>query len=195
MPVLPPEPNAFPEDLFAANDPGLTDERAWWVLHTRARQEKSLARHLHQARVPFYLPLIGKRGLLRGRVLTSHIPLFPGYVFLLGGRDERLVALTSNRVVQALEVADQGKLWHDLSQVWRLIRSGAPITPEDHLEPGAFVEIQSGALAGLKGRIIRAASGRRFVVQVDFIQRGASVLLDDYNLVPIDDPEVAQVKG
>jgi transcriptional antiterminator RfaH len=192
MPVLPPEPNAYPADLFAADDPGVGAERAWWVLHTRARQEKSLARHLSQARVPFYLPLIARRGLIRGRVLTSHIPLFPGYVFLLGGRDERLVALTTNRVVQSLEVSDQAKMWHDLSQVWRLIQSGAPVTPEDHLEPGVFVEIQHGALAGLKGRIIRAASGRRFVVQVDFIHRGASVLLDDYNLVPTDDPEMAQ---
>ena len=194
MPVLPQEPNAYPADLFAAGR-DVAAERVWWVLHTRARQEKSLARHLHQARAPFYLPLIARRGLQRGRVLTSYVPLFPGYVFLLGRRDERLVALTSNRVVQALDVADQGKLWHDLSQVWRLIESGAPITPEDHLEPGDFVEIQHGALAGLKGRIIRAASGRRFVVQVDFIQRGASVLLDDYNLVPIDDPEVAHIRG
>ncbi len=194
MPVLPPEPNAFPDDLFAAATE-LAADRSWWVLHTRARQEKSLARHLCQARVPFYLPLVGKRGVARGRVFTSQIPLFPGYVFLLGRREERLTALTTNRVVHALEVADQAKLWHDLSQVWRLIQSGAPITPEDHLEPGAFVEIQHGALAGLKGRIIRAASGRRFVVEVHFIHRGASVMLDDFHLVPITDAEVAQTKS
>ena len=100
MPVLPQEPNAYPADLFAAGR-DVAAERVWWVLHTRARQEKSLARHLHQARAPFYLPLIARRGLQRGRVLTSYVPLFPGYVFLLGRRDERLVALTSNRVVQA----------------------------------------------------------------------------------------------
>jgi transcription antitermination factor NusG len=191
MPILPQEPNTFPEELFAADHPDL-GERVWWVLHTRARQEKSLARHLFLKQVPFYLPLIAKRGLQRGRVLTSYMPLFPGYLFLLGGREERLVAFTSNRVVQSLEVADQEKLWHDLSQVSRLIQSGAPITPVDHLEPGVLVEIQHGALAGLQGRILRAASGRRFVVEVDFIHRGASVMLDDYNLQPINDPEMAQ---
>ena len=192
MPVLLPEPNAFPDGLFVPETDVAVDRR-WWVLHTRARQEKSLARHLFQARVPFYLPLIAKRGVARGHIFTSQIPLFPGYVFLLGRREERLVALTTNRVVHSLEVADQIKLWYDLSQVWRLIESGAPITPEDHLEPGVFVEIQHGALAGLKGRIIRAASGRRFVVEVDFIHRGASVMLDDFNLLPIDDPEIAQI--
>ena len=83
----------------------------------------------------------------------------------------------------------------DTDALCRLIESGAPITPEDHLEPGVFVEIQHGALAGLKGRIIRAASGRRFVVEVDFIHRGASVMLDDFNLLPVDDPDMAHAKG
>jgi len=193
MPVLPAEPNAFPEELFADEQP-LAVDRAWWVLHTRARQEKTLARHLFQKQMPFYLPLIAKRGLQRGKVFTSYVPLFPGYVFLLGHREERLAALSTNRVVNTLAVADQEKLWHDLSQVWQLIQSGAPITPVDQLEPGVLVEIQHGSLAGLKGRIIRVATGRRFVVEVDFIHRGASVMLDDYNLAPISDPEMERVQ-
>jgi hypothetical protein len=44
--------------------------------------------------------------------------------------------------------------------------------------------------SGLKGRIKRTASGRRFVVQVDFIQQGASVLLDDFALARIDESSV-----
>ena len=194
MPVLPPEPSAYPDELFT-DRPEIAADKRWWVLHTRARQEKTLARNLHQAQVPYYLPLIAKRTLTRGRLFTSYMPLFPGYVFLLGQREERLTALTTNRVVHALEVADQDKLWNDLSQIWRLIQSGAPITPEDHLEPGVLVEIQHGSLAGLKGRIIRAASGRRFVVEVDFIHRGASVMLDDFNLLPISDPDAVQMKS
>jgi len=187
MPFLPLEPNAFPDTLFGEDNDDVRDGRVWWVLHTRPRQEKSLARQLHQGRVPFYLPLIERRSVIRGRVLESHVPLFPGYLFLLGVRDERLAALATKRVVHSLEVSDQQGLWNDLIQVNRLINTGAPITPEERLEPGDLVEITRGALAGLKGRIIRAASGRRFVVQVNFIQRGASVLLDDFNLSAIDE--------
>jgi transcriptional antiterminator RfaH len=194
MPFLPPEPNAFPQGLFVDEDPHVRQDRQWWVLHTKPRQEKSLARQLLQAQVPFYLPLIERRSLIRGRVLHAHIPLFPGYLFLLGQRDERVTALATNRVVHTLEVPDQRTLWVDLTQVYRLIDTGAPITPEERLEPGAFVEISRGPLAGLKGRIIRAASGRRFVVQVNFIQRGASVLIDDFNLIAIDE-EMAEPVG
>ena len=71
-------------------------------------------------------------------------------------------------------------------KIHRLIASGAAVTPEKRLVPGDLVEIRSGPLAGLRGTILKSASGSRFVVQVDFIQRGASVLLDDFTLARID---------
>jgi transcriptional antiterminator RfaH len=191
MPLLPPEPDSYPPQLFADLNLEAHAGRAWWVLHTKPRQEKSLARQLLQNQVPFYLPLIARRNVIRGRVLHSYVPLFPGYVFLLGSRDERITALTTNRVVQSLEVAAQQELWHDLMQINRLIASGAPVTPEGRLVPGVLVEIRSGPLLGLKGKIMRVASGRRFVVQVDFIQRGASVMLEDCDLVALESAPIA----
>ncbi len=188
MPPLPREPNVYPADLLA-DEAAPHGERCWWVLHTKPRQEKSLARQMLTADVPFYLPLVPRRSLVRGKVLEAHVPLFPGYLFLLGDRDERVTALATQRVVRSLAVADQAQLRHDLWQVHRLIAAGAPVTPEQRLAPGAAVEIRSGPLAGLRGRVVRGASGRRFVVRVDFIQQGASVLLDDFNLVAVEATE------
>jgi transcriptional antiterminator RfaH len=184
MPILQAEPDCFPDNLFLGEtDSTATREgRGWWVLHTRPRQEKSLVRDLSHRGIPFFLPLVHHRCRIRGRVLTSYIPLFTGYVFLLGRQDERIAALATGRVVRGLDVADQDSLWSDLRQVRQLLASGAPVTLEERLVPGMTVEINGGALSGLKGKIIRVASGRRFVVEVDFIQKGASVLLDDYLL-------------
>lgn len=185
MPVLPLEAVVFPDGLLGPAQPELRG-RAWWVLHTRPRQEKSLARQLHVSAVPFYLPLIERRLAVRGRVLTSYVPLFPGYMFALTDQAERLSVLATRRVARILPVADQQRLWSNLRQVSRLIAAGAPITPEDRLAPGVTVEIRSGPLAGLRGKIVQGASRRRFVVEVDFIQRGASVLLDDFALAQVD---------
>ena len=185
MPPLPREPNVFPADLLADEAAPDGGERCWWVLHTKPRQEKSLARQLLQAKVPFYLPLVPRRTLVRGRPLEAHVPLFPGYLFLLADRDERVVALASNRVVQSLPVHDQPRLWSDLRQVERLLSLGAPVHAEASLAPGTPVEITTGPLAGLCGTVVRCASGRRFVVRVDFIQQGASVLLEDCALLPL----------
>lgn len=182
MPILAAETDLYPENLLAEL-PAEVGDRAWWVLHTRPRQEKSLARQLLDQQVPFFLPLVPHRNRVRGRILTSHIPLFTSYVFLLANQQERLTALGTRRVVLSLKVPDQDRLWADLRQIRRLIETGAPITPEDRLQTGMQVEIRSGPLTGLKGTIQRTAAGRRFVVQVDFIQRGASVELDDFMLV------------
>lgn len=184
MPILPAEPDRFPASLF---DPQQSDavSRNWWVLHTKPRQEKSLARQLSAAGVPFYLPCVSRRNRIRGRVLTSQVPLFTSYLFLLADRAERVNALTTDRVVHSLEVHDQTKLWTDLRQIEQLVATGAVVTPESQLTPGTPVEISTGPLEGLQGTIVRSASGRRFVVRVDFIQQGASVLLEDYALVPL----------
>jgi transcription antitermination factor NusG len=187
MPVLSLEPDLYPERLLSEAVIEEDTERVWWVLHTRPRQEKSLVRQLHRAQIPYYLPLIPRRWRLRGRMMTSHLPLFPSYVFLFGDREERVGALSTNRIVRSLDVPDQGALWRDLRQIHRLIAAGMPITPESQLTSGMTVEITSGPLAGLRGRILRSASGRRFVVQIDFIQRGASVVLDDFTLARVED--------
>lgn len=184
MPILPAETQLFPPELFEPGDSN-SHGRNWWVLQTKPRQEKCLARLLLAARVPFYLPLTPRRIQVRNRTLTSHNPLFTSYLFLLANPQERVTALATSRVVNSLRVADQDRLVRDLTQVHRLISMGAPVALEDRMVPGAAVEIQCGPLAGLRGKIIQETTRKRFIVEVDFIQRGASVLLDGYSLAPI----------
>ena len=71
MPILAAEAQLHPADLFAAPPQARSADRAWWVLHTRPRQEKSLARQLVASQVPFYLPLIPHRLQVRSRVIRA----------------------------------------------------------------------------------------------------------------------------
>ena len=186
MPILAREPDLFPDGLFDGLDSPESAERMWWVAHTRPRQEKSLARELLRGRIPYYLPQVDRRREISGRKFTSHVPLFAGYLFLFADREERVSALETQRIVRTLTAPDQEGLCRDLRQIEQLIASGAALTPEDRLKPGQKVEIRGGPLVGLRGTIVRGSSGRRFVVHVDFIQRGASVVVDDVLLVEID---------
>ena len=188
MPILCAEPSLLPEDLFDATPaeserPWAESGGQWWVMHTKPRQEKALARQLHALQVRYYLPLHGKRTKIRGKVVPVYEPLFPGYLFLLSDDQQQLhMALGTRRVVNHLEVIDQAQLWDELRQIHRLIQAGMPIRPELALAPGARVEIRKGPLAGLRGVLVRSVSGNRFIVQVNFIHQGASVLLEDYML-------------
>jgi transcription antitermination factor NusG len=184
MPILPAAPMCFPDALFTEPE-GDPVERVWWVLHTRPRQEKKLAEFLRDQRVPYFLPLTRKRLMIRGVMRYSYLPLFSGYLFLQASNNERVVALSSRRIVAVLPVADQEQLRGDLTQIHQMIAAGLSVTHEKELLPGTPVEIVSGPLCGLRGEVIRTASGQRFLVRVDFIQQGASVLLDGCNVVPL----------
>ena len=74
MPILDVEPSVYPETLLDdsfAFEPTL--DRQWWAIYTKPRQEKSLARDLLGYRVPFFLPLVAKRSVYRGRRIRSYL--------------------------------------------------------------------------------------------------------------------------
>ena len=127
MPLLPLEPYLFPDHLFNAPEWPSEADACWWVLHTRPRAEKSLARRFLDRRLSFFLPLHQRQWRNQGRRFCSHVPLFPGYVFLYGDGHARWEALRTNLVANVLPVADQDQLYADLTRVHQLMASSVPL--------------------------------------------------------------------
>jgi transcriptional antiterminator RfaH len=183
MPLLPPEPFAFPDTLLADAEPA-EGPGCWWALHTRPRAEKALCRQLLRRSVAYFLPVYQRRWRDRGRLLSSYLPLFPGYVFLWGEADARVAALETNQVANVLPVVDQERLHADLVRVRQLMDAGAPLAPEQKLEPGDPVEIVAGPLAGLGGTVLRRGRRLHFVVEVRLLQQGVSVEIESWMVRP-----------
>jgi transcription antitermination factor NusG len=188
MPILKHEPDLYPATLLAdylAGDRAASDEAngVWWAMYTRSRREKQLMRHLLANKIPFYCPLLSRRYRSpAGRIRESFQPLFTNYVFVLGDADQRVSALTSNCVSKCVEVSDGNRLARDLEQIQRLIATGAALTPEARLLPGDPVRVKTGMFAGFEGLIVRRENQTRLMVSVNFMEQGASVLLDDCQL-------------
>jgi transcriptional antiterminator RfaH len=179
MPVLEWEPALWPEnllDLETAPDDPQADR--WWALHVRPRTEKAVARRLRFRAMSYYLPLREQRKVYQRRQVLSHVPLFPGYVFMYGGADAHGYCATTKEVVGCLKVTDQLRFLHDIRDVRRLLDSGRPVTAEEKLEAGMPARITRGPLAGMSGSVIRNDRGLKFVLQVQFIQRAASIEVD-----------------
>ncbi len=202
MPIRGPELQCFPHDLLTCGGidavaSGFVDlaaegvaetcraGRRWWVVHTKARQEKSVARELLDREIPYFLPQIPKTSVIRGRRRTSYIPLFTGYVFVYGSERERHESLTTNRVANTLPVNNADELTRDLLQVWRLIEQNAPLTVEARLRPGDRVRVRGGALAGVEGTVLDRRGKCRVLVAVRLLQQGVSMEIDDFLLEPI----------
>lgn len=186
MPRLQLETYLLPDDLLLQPRRESTSSARWWVMHTKPRGEKSLARKLCELERSFFLPQYQKKTLKSGRIQTSHLPLFPGYLFIHGTEEDRLLSIKTNLVVQCLEVLDQDQLHTDLHNVYSLMNSGDALTPESQLDPGRPVEIIHGPLRGMEGRIIRRENRLRFLVEVRFLQRGVSVQLESWMMSPTE---------
>jgi transcriptional antiterminator RfaH len=187
MPILPAEPDLHPRDLWEREEEFSLDER-WWCLHTKPRQEKAVARTLRSRNVAYYLPQVVKVDRTpRGRRIRSNMPLFTGYVFLRGDELARAEALRTNRLAHVLEVYDQDTLVHDLRQIHQMLTSGLTVLPEPVMPVGARVRITSGPLMGIVGTVIRRGKRDQFVAVVQFLGRGATVELEDWQVERVED--------
>jgi transcriptional antiterminator RfaH len=193
MPLLPPEPCLYPEDLFAED---VETNGVWWVLHTRPRAEKSVARTLFASKVPFFLPVYENARRVGGRLQTSHLPLFPGYLFLRADDGGRTRALETNQIVNCISVADQGELQQELAAVYRTMTSGAAIGPMVKLVPGVAVKIVDGPLTGLTGKVVRQGSRLTLVIEVHLLRQGVAVEVESWMLEAVPaDGEVAESRN
>ena len=185
MPILQDEVDCYPHDLldgFAA-EPG---ERCWWALQTKARQEKSVARELLQQETPHFLPKLCKKVMYRGRARHSFVPLFTSYVFLFGTDEERVRALTTNRIATSIQVVDQKQLYFDLAQVRRVVATRTPLELEKWLQPGRRVRVRHGSFQGLEGQVVAHRGETRLVVAVNFLKQGISLEVDQMMLEPAE---------
>lgn len=179
------EPFLYPDDLLDPESEHPTDRR-WRVFYTKPRQEKAICRELLATETPYFLPVERKRSRKRGRITCSSVPLFVGYVFAYGTEEERVRAVTTNRISRVLDVHSPDQLVYDLRQLHRLIVSGAPLTIESRFASGRRVRVRCGSLAGVEGTVLSRRGGTRLLVAVNFLQQGASVEIEDFLLEPLD---------
>jgi transcriptional antiterminator RfaH len=184
VPVLQLEPNLYPDNLLDEMN-GKWAGRDWWVMYTKPRQAKALARDLCRRKIPFYLPLVRDNLTYGRRRVKSYSPLFGDYVFLFGSQEERVDSLATNRIARVLPVGDPQQFQCELRDLHELINSDMSLTLENRLPKGRRVRVSIGPLAGVEGTVLERRGGCRLVVSVDFLQRGASVEIDEFMLEPI----------
>jgi transcriptional antiterminator RfaH len=188
MPILPAEPDIYPPNFWQDERFRAMREGQWWCLHTKPRQEKSVARDLRTREIAYYLPQVIHEGRTpQGRKIRSIVPLFTSYLFLHGDHGARVEALRGNRLVKILDVADQEALTSDLRQIHQMLASGLAVLPEPVMPVGARVRIKSGPLTGIVGTVIRRGKRDQFVAVVQFLGRGATVDLEDWQVEQVSE--------
>ncbi len=158
----------------------------WWVLHTRPRQEKAVARDLEALNIVHYLPLVNTIRYYGRRKMQVELPLFAGYVFLRGSVEQAWAVERSGRLAQIIAVHDQDRLEVELNNLRLVLDSGQELDPHPYLREGMWVEVRSGPLKGVQGIIERKRHHSRLVLQIEALGQATSLEIDGSLLEPIE---------
>jgi transcription antitermination factor NusG len=159
----------------------------WFVLFVRTNQEKTTASRLDYLQIEHFLPCFRSLRQWKDRRVTLEMPLFPGYVFVRLPHAERMRVLTLPNVLYFVGSGTSPAVLTDEEIAWigRGLQSGNA-TPHECLSDGQRVVITSGALAGLKGILVRKVNNTRVVVSLDSIGRAFAVEVDLESVRPLE---------
>ena len=163
-----------------------TNLQQWFVLHTKSRQEKVLAADLSAMGIQYFLPLVEQVRFHGRRKVSIEMPMFPGYVFLRGTREEAFEADRTRRLARIIDVSDQDQIAWELKQISFALQQQAPLDPYPYLRNGLKVEVRAGPLRGLQGVIERRVRPDRLLLQIDMLGRAVGVEIDGALLDPME---------
>ena len=143
--------------------------QAWYVVHTKPRQERRALENLENQGYECYLPMLSVEKLLRQQVRVVEEPLFSRYLFIrLDDTTQSWAPIRSTLGVSKL--VSFGQQPARLSDEWIQILRTAPVAHLARLfSTGDAVRVVSGPLQGAEG-VYQAADGeRRAMVLIDLL--------------------------
>jgi transcription antitermination factor NusG len=109
-------------------------------------------------------------------------------LFFNGGEDERVSALTTNRIVSTLVVPDQAMLIRELRQIQHLLSTGSEFQWGPAIKIGDWARVIAGPLSGLEGIVQGRLSRMRLILNVNMLSQSVSVEVAQELLERIDPP-------
>jgi transcription antitermination factor NusG len=160
----------------------------WWVVHTRSRHERVVHDDFRARGVECFLPLIERVRYSGRRKVRGRVPLFPGYVFIRGQREDGWELERGDRVVRLIGVADQRGFGREIESLRLAIERGLSPEPCGYLRTGDWVEVNAGPLRGVRGMVERICEASRLVLRVAMLGRAEDLEIDRALLEPVDGP-------
>lgn len=174
-----------PRGLFAQDGSLRGAVKPWMVLHTKSRQEKAVGRFLAATGLPFCLVLVDRVNIIRGRKVISHVPLFPGYVFLSGDLDDGYAVVSTKRLCQIIQVRDQERFLDELEQILAALDRGAELYRSPFAVVGARCRVLKGPFEGVEGIVSSRLGRNRLALEIQTLGQVAVLEIDADLLEPV----------
>ncbi len=142
----------------------------WFVIQTKPRNEKKVHEQISQKNIDVFLPLIQTIRIWSDRKKKIFVPLFPGYIFVLGNETERQRAISQTYgaikyvMYQKRPAIVSPK---EIENIKLSLQAPEKIKIEDkQIIQGDLVEITSGLFKGLTGYILEIRGNYKIIVNI-----------------------------
>ena len=165
--------------LVSTSEPAATTAR-WFAVWTRSRHERTAFEQLIDRGIEAFLPTMPRWSRWKDRKKKIDWPLFPGYCFARFDGAERLPILKCDGVVTIVGTDGVPSPIPpvEIDSIRVLIESELSYDPCPLIKEGEMVEVKSGPLKGVVGRLVRKGAHARLILSVDLIGQAVSVEVD-----------------
>lgn len=172
-----------------------TKSQAWFALYTRCQHEKTAAQFVARKGVETFLPLYKTARRWKDRVKELSLPLFPNYVFVLSGPEQRGMILSTPGIYDfvRLGAVPAPIPREEIEAVRRAIDQGLRTEPHPFLSTGDRVLVKSGPLEGLEGILVRKKGFYRLILSVELLARSIAVEVEVADVERISEGAVSAV--
>ena len=146
-----------------------TNYKAWYVVHTKPKQEARALENLQNQGYACFLPMMQVQKLRRQKVQWVTEPMFSRYLFIqLDSQNQNWSPIRSTLGVSKLVSfgAEPAKVSAELVE---LLQQAPQETIERLFAPGDSVLVAGGALKGLEGQYIAHDGETRAFVLIDLL--------------------------
>ncbi len=146
------------------------DESRWFAVYTKYKAEKYVIAQLEKTGIEAYIPLLRKVRRYGSKIRISHVPLINSYVFVKIKQAEHREVLGINHV---FEFVKQRKNLisipaDEIELLKKIVGEDCELKLADEAySPGDKIEVISGNLTGLRGRLISTKSKQNVLVELE----------------------------
>jgi len=148
--------------------------KQWYVVYTRSRAEKKVAKELELKDIEIFLPIQKQLRQWKDRKKWVEVPLITGYCFVHVSRKEYFEVLQTHNVVSY--VTFEGKAApvpeSQIDYLKKLTQQSefeVKVT-QQNFKRGQKVEVIEGPLLGVKGELIESRGKQKFLLRFEQIK-------------------------
>ena len=169
----------------------VSHESRWFAVYTNFKREKLVNKMLKQKGIESYLPLKNITRQYNRKIRHQQLPLISCYLFVKITKDEYISVLETEHILKFIRIGRNllSVKEEEIEVIKKVTGEGLPIKVDvKSYSEGDLVEVISGNLVGMKGRLVSIDGKKQFSVDLNSLGYALNVAIDPALLRKISEP-------